>query len=172
MLLSSLAFTLRPGLVWDARLMKPGVRYVSARKEDKLAPRKVFEDIFEIMNLDNELLPSIAMKTISSSFLTNVSVKSLHYGELGSQTSVVFRFIVRVELMTHDFSQYFLLLALIANIGKKISLACYLARWFMSVVLIKGFLYLLMDQHTDVHRSFVVADNLGEVSTKAQIQNA
>ncbi|GJZ07717.1 hypothetical protein Tco_0541510 [Tanacetum coccineum] len=109
-----------------------------------------------IVNLANELLPPLPNGTITLPSSTNVSVKSspeisareklltdkpaafwngpssccdsgLHYGELGSQTSVVFRFIVRVELMTHDFSQYFLLLALIANIGKKISLACYLA---------------------------------------------
>ncbi|GJX22141.1 protein root UVB sensitive 4 [Tanacetum coccineum] len=46
---------------------------------------------------------------------------------IGSQTSVVFRFIVGVELMTHAYPQYFLLLASIANIGKKISLLCYLA---------------------------------------------
>ncbi|CAH1413274.1 unnamed protein product [Lactuca virosa] len=67
-------------------------------------------------------------------------------------TSVVFSLSIGVELMTPAFPQYFLLLASIANIAKQISLACYLATG------------------TAVHRSFAVADNLGEVSAKAQIQ--
>jgi hypothetical protein len=54
--------------------------------------------------------------------------------------------------MTPVFPQYFLLLASIANIAKQISLSCYLATG------------------SAVHRSFAVADNLGEVSAKAQIQ--
>lgn len=57
-----------------------------------------------------------------------------------------------MELLTPVFPQYFLLLASIANIAKQISLACYLATG------------------SAVHRSFAVADNLGEVSAKAQIQ--
>ncbi|GJS95915.1 dehydroascorbate reductase 2, partial [Tanacetum coccineum] len=69
----------------------------------------------------------------------------LHCRELGSQTSVVFSFIIRVELMTPAFSQYFLLLASIANIAKQIGLACYLAAG-----------------------SFTIADNLDEVSAMAQ----
>nr|XP_043608078.1 protein root UVB sensitive 4 isoform X2 [Erigeron canadensis] len=67
-------------------------------------------------------------------------------------TSVVFSLSIGLELMTPAFPQYFLLLASIANIAKQISLACYLATG------------------TAVHRSFAVADNLGEVSAKAQIQ--
>jgi hypothetical protein len=53
--------------------------------------------------------------------------------------------------MTPVFPQYFLLLASIANIAKQISLSCYLATG------------------SAVHRSFAVADNLGEVSAKAQV---
>ncbi|KAL4568659.1 hypothetical protein LXL04_024274 [Taraxacum kok-saghyz] len=67
-------------------------------------------------------------------------------------TSVVFSLSIGVELMTPSFPHYFLLLASIANIAKQISLACYLATG------------------TAVHRSFAVADNIGEVSAKAQIQ--
>ncbi|WOG93143.1 hypothetical protein DCAR_0312424 [Daucus carota subsp. sativus] len=68
-------------------------------------------------------------------------------------TSVVFSLSVGLELLTPAFPQYFLLLASVANIAKQISLACYLAT------------------SSAVHRSFAIADNLGEVSAKAQIQS-
>ncbi|CAN0911881.1 Protein root UVB sensitive 4 [Linum grandiflorum] len=68
-------------------------------------------------------------------------------------TSVVFSLSIGVELLTPVFPQYFLLLATLANIAKQISLACYLAT------------------SPAVHRSFAVADNLGEISAKAQIQS-
>ncbi|GJW12349.1 protein root UVB sensitive 4 [Tanacetum coccineum] len=83
--------------------------------------------------------------SLSSAFDTNL--KRVRFS-----TSVVFSLSIGVELMTPAFPQYFLLLASIANIAKQISLACYLATG------------------TAVHRSFAVADNLGEVSAKAQIQ--
>ncbi|KAK2981014.1 hypothetical protein RJ640_012173 [Escallonia rubra] len=67
-------------------------------------------------------------------------------------TSVMFSLSIGVELLTPAFPQYFLLLASIANIAKQISLACYLATG------------------SAVHRSFALADNIGEVSAKAQIQ--
>ncbi|XP_071693472.1 protein root UVB sensitive 4 [Rutidosis leptorrhynchoides] len=83
--------------------------------------------------------------SLASAFDTNL--KRVRFS-----TSVVFSLSIGVELMTPVFPQYFLLLASIANIAKQISLACYLATG------------------TAVHRSFAVADNLGEVSAKAQIQ--
>ncbi|KAK3011721.1 hypothetical protein RJ639_012284 [Escallonia herrerae] len=66
--------------------------------------------------------------------------------------SVMFSMSIGVELLTPAFPQYFLLLASIANIAKQISLACYLATG------------------SAVHRSFALADNIGEVSAKAHIQ--
>ncbi|KAK9049268.1 hypothetical protein SSX86_031764, partial [Deinandra increscens subsp. villosa] len=83
--------------------------------------------------------------SLASAFDTNL--KRVRFS-----TSVVFSLSIGVELMTPAFPQYFLLLASIANIAKQISLACYLATG------------------TAVHRCFAVADNLGEVSAKAQIQ--
>ncbi|KAG9151504.1 hypothetical protein Leryth_015098 [Lithospermum erythrorhizon] len=67
-------------------------------------------------------------------------------------TSVMFSLSIGIEFLTPAFPHYFLLLASIANIAKQISLACYLATG------------------TAVHRSFAIADNVGEVSAKAQIQ--
>ncbi|KAJ6740219.1 PROTEIN ROOT UVB SENSITIVE 4 [Salix purpurea] len=67
-------------------------------------------------------------------------------------TSVLFSLSIGVELLTPTFPQYFLLLATLANVAKQISLACYLATG------------------SSVHRSFAIADNIGEVSAKAQIQ--
>ncbi|XP_074296577.1 protein root UVB sensitive 4-like [Silene latifolia] len=67
-------------------------------------------------------------------------------------TSVIFSLSIGVELMTPVFPNCFLLLASVANVAKQISLACYLATG------------------TAVHRSFALADNVGEVSAKAQIQ--
>ncbi|KAJ7973832.1 Protein root UVB sensitive like [Quillaja saponaria] len=67
-------------------------------------------------------------------------------------TSVLFSASVGLELLTSTFPEYFLLIATVANIAKQISLACYLATG------------------SAVHRSFAIADNLGEVSAKAQIQ--
>ncbi|XP_058069210.1 protein root UVB sensitive 4-like isoform X4 [Magnolia sinica] len=67
-------------------------------------------------------------------------------------TSILFSLSIGVELLTPMFPQYFLLLATIANIAKSISLAAYLATG------------------SAIHRSFAIADNLGEVSAKAQIQ--
>ncbi|XP_048139280.1 protein root UVB sensitive 4 isoform X3 [Rhodamnia argentea] len=83
--------------------------------------------------------------SLASAFDTNL--KRVRFS-----TSVIFSLSIGVELLTPVFPQYFLLLASIANIAKQISLACYL---------VTG---------SAVHRSFAVADNLGEVSAKAQIQ--
>lgn len=83
--------------------------------------------------------------SLASSFDTNL--KRVRFC-----TSVLFSLSIGVELLTPVFPQYFLMLASIANIAKQISLACYLAT------------------STAVHRSFAVADNLGEVSAKGQIQ--
>ncbi|KAF3974896.1 hypothetical protein CMV_001810 [Castanea mollissima] len=66
--------------------------------------------------------------------------------------SVMFSLSIGVELLTPVFPRYFLLLASVANIAKQISLASYLAT------------------NTAIRRSFAIADNLGEVSAKAQIQ--
>ncbi|KAH0851118.1 hypothetical protein HID58_094985 [Brassica napus] len=82
--------------------------------------------------------------SLASAFDTNL--KRVRFS-----TSVLFSLSIGVELMTPVFPHYFLLLASIANIAKQISLSCYLAT-------------------SAVHRSFAVADNLGEVSAKAQIQ--
>ncbi|XP_072982464.1 protein root UVB sensitive 4 isoform X1 [Typha latifolia] len=67
-------------------------------------------------------------------------------------TSVLFSLSIGVELMTPVFPKYFLLLASLANVAKSISRAAYLAT------------------SSAVHRSFAIADNLGEVSAKSQIQ--
>ncbi|XP_015890090.2 protein root UVB sensitive 4 isoform X1 [Ziziphus jujuba] len=67
-------------------------------------------------------------------------------------TSILFSLSIGVELLTPAFPKYFLLLASVANIAKQISLACLLATG------------------SAVHRSFAIADNLGEVSAKSQIQ--
>ncbi|RID66239.1 hypothetical protein BRARA_D01399 [Brassica rapa] len=83
--------------------------------------------------------------SLASAFDTNL--KRVRFS-----TSVLFSLSIGVELMTPVFPHYFLLLASIANIAKQISLSCYLATG------------------SAVHRSFAVADNLGEVSAKAQIQ--
>ncbi|KAL2528453.1 Protein root UVB sensitive 4 [Forsythia ovata] len=83
--------------------------------------------------------------TLASAFDTNL--KRVRFS-----TSVIFSLSIGVELLTPVFPEHFLLLATIANIAKQISLACYLATG------------------TAVHRSFAIADNLGEVSAKAQIQ--
>ncbi|KAL2252306.1 protein root UVB sensitive 4 isoform X1 [Sesamum indicum] len=83
--------------------------------------------------------------SLASSFDTNL--KRVRFA-----TSVLFSLSIGVELLTPVFPKYFLLLATIANIAKQISLACYLATG------------------SAVHRSFAIADNLGEVSAKAQIQ--
>ncbi|KAM3711737.1 hypothetical protein ACB098_01G131900 [Castanea mollissima] len=69
--------------------------------------------------------------------------------------SVMFSLSIGVELLTPVFPRYFLLLASVANIAKQISLASYLATNF---------------KQTAIRRSFAIADNLGEVSAKAQIQ--
>ncbi|CAF1860963.1 protein root UVB sensitive 4-like [Brassica napus] len=83
--------------------------------------------------------------SLASAFDTNL--KRVRFS-----TSLLFSLSIGVELMTPLFPRYFLLLASIANIAKQISLSCYLATG------------------SAVHRSFAVADNLGEVSAKAQIQ--
>ncbi|XP_028109970.1 LOW QUALITY PROTEIN: protein root UVB sensitive 4-like [Camellia sinensis] len=83
--------------------------------------------------------------SLASSFDTNLN-------RVRFSTSVLFSLSIGVELLTPAFPQYLLLVASIANIAKQISLACCLATG------------------TAVHRSFAVADNLGEVSAKAQIQ--
>ncbi|MQL75033.1 hypothetical protein Taro_007398 [Colocasia esculenta] len=67
-------------------------------------------------------------------------------------TSILFSLSIGVELLTPSFPQHFLLLATLANIAKSISLAAYIATG------------------SAIHRSFAIADNLGEVSAKAQLQ--
>ncbi|KAL6986756.1 hypothetical protein U1Q18_045279 [Sarracenia purpurea var. burkii] len=109
-------------------------------------------------------------------------------------TSVLFSLSIGVELLTPAFPQYFLLLASIANIAKQISLACYLAtgksKFLLFLEVIQGdvshwlslhvmsggkelktkcYVQIERSSHTAVHRSFAVADNLGEVSAKAQV---
>ncbi|KAI3462785.1 hypothetical protein Pfo_019448 [Paulownia fortunei] len=83
--------------------------------------------------------------SLASAFDTNL--KRVRFS-----TSVLFSLSIGVELLTPVFPKYFLLLATVANIAKQISLACYLATG------------------SAVHRSFAIADNLGEISAKAQIQ--
>ncbi|XP_057768443.1 protein root UVB sensitive 4 [Salvia miltiorrhiza] len=83
--------------------------------------------------------------SLASAFDTNL--KRVRFS-----TSILFSLSIGVELLTPAFPAYFLLLATIANIAKQISLACYLSTG------------------TAVHRSFAIADNLGEVSAKSQIQ--
>ncbi|KAJ8764230.1 hypothetical protein K2173_005970 [Erythroxylum novogranatense] len=84
--------------------------------------------------------------SLSSAFDTNL--KRVRFS-----TSVLFSLSIGIELLTPAFPKYFLLLATMANVAKQISLACYLAT------------------SSAIHRSFAVADNLGEVSAKAQIQS-
>ncbi|KAK9164039.1 hypothetical protein Syun_004941 [Stephania yunnanensis] len=83
--------------------------------------------------------------SLASAFDTNLKMVRF-------STSVLFTLSIGIELLTPCFPQCFLLLATIANIAKQISLACYLATG------------------SAVHRTFAIADNLGEVSAKAQIQ--
>ncbi|KAI9107178.1 hypothetical protein K1719_021787 [Acacia pycnantha] len=83
--------------------------------------------------------------SLASAFDTNL--KRVRFS-----TSIIFVASIGLELLTPAFPQCFLLLATIANIAKQISLACYLAT------------------RSAVHQSFAVADNLGEISAKAQIQ--
>ncbi|XP_060970865.1 protein root UVB sensitive 4 [Cannabis sativa] len=83
--------------------------------------------------------------SLASTFDTNL--KRVRFS-----TSVLFTLGIGVELLTPLFPKYFLLLASIANIAKQISLACVLATG------------------SAVHRSFALADNLGEFSAKSQIQ--
>ncbi|KAK9948760.1 hypothetical protein M0R45_004323 [Rubus argutus] len=83
--------------------------------------------------------------SLASAFDTNL--KRVRFS-----TSVLFTLSIGVELLTPAYPQYFLLLASLANIAKQISLACYIAT------------------SSAVHRSFAMADNLGELSAKAQIQ--
>lgn len=67
-------------------------------------------------------------------------------------TAVLFSLSVGVELLTPVFPRNFLLLASMANIAKSISLAAYIGT------------------SSAIHQSFTVADNLGDVSAKSQIQ--
>ncbi|EEF40055.1 protein root UVB sensitive 4 [Ricinus communis] len=83
--------------------------------------------------------------SLASAFDTNL--KRVRFS-----TSILFSLGIGLELLTPAFPKQFLLLATIANIAKQISLACHLATG------------------SAIHRSFAVADNLGEVSAKAQIQ--
>ncbi|KAK1315892.1 hypothetical protein QJS10_CPA05g01554 [Acorus calamus] len=83
--------------------------------------------------------------SVESAFDTNL--KRVRFS-----TSILFSLSIGIELMTPAFPQYFLLLATIANIAKSISLAAYI---------VTG---------SAIHRSFAVADNLGEVSAKSQVQ--
>ncbi|KAK2360672.1 protein root UVB sensitive [Trifolium repens] len=83
--------------------------------------------------------------SLASAFDTNL--KRVRFA-----TSVLFVGSIGLELLTPAFPRLFLLLATIANIAKQISLACYLAT------------------RSAVHQSFAKADNIGEISAKAQIQ--
>lgn len=83
--------------------------------------------------------------SLASAFDTNLKRVRL-------TTSVLFVGSIGLELLTPTFPRLFLLLATIANIAKQLSLACYLAT------------------RSAVHQSFAKADNLGEISAKAQIQ--
>lgn len=110
-------------------------------------------------------------------------------------TSVLFSLSVGVELMTPVFPQHFLLLATVANIAKSISLASYIATgvYFSSFLMLMWWLACSISWHwscnfelfvlpenywfmwsmswqSAIHRSFAVADNLGEVSAKAQVK--
>ncbi|GLT39065.1 hypothetical protein SLA2020_132730 [Shorea laevis] len=86
--------------------------------------------------------------TSSMAFSFDTNLKRVRFS-----TSVLFSLCIGVELLTPTFPQYFLLLASLANVAKQISLACYWAT------------------NSPIHRSFAIADNLGEVSAKAQIQS-
>ncbi|XP_057868477.2 protein root UVB sensitive 4 isoform X2 [Cryptomeria japonica] len=90
-----------------------------------------------------------------SKFIYSASLGSAFDADLKRvrfSTSVLFSLSVGVELLTLIFPQHFLLLATVANIGKSISLAACIAT------------------SSAIHRSFAVADNLGDVSAKSQIQ--
>ncbi|XP_078430557.1 root UVB sensitive protein (Protein of unknown function, DUF647) isoform X2 [Wolffia australiana] len=65
-------------------------------------------------------------------------------------SSILFSLSIGIELLTPLFPHQFLLLATLANVAKSISLAAYMATG------------------SAIHRSFAVADNIGEVSAKAQ----
>uniref|UniRef100_A0A7N0UY04 Protein root UVB sensitive 4 n=1 Tax=Kalanchoe fedtschenkoi TaxID=63787 RepID=A0A7N0UY04_KALFE len=91
------------------------------------------------------LFRCIYTATLASAFDTNL--KRVRFS-----TSIIFSLSIGLEMLTPAFPQYFLLIASIANTAKQISLACYLAT------------------NSAVHQSFAIADNLGEVSAKSQIQ--
>lgn len=106
--------------------------------------------------------------SLASAFDTNL--KRVRFS-----TSLLFSLSIGVELMTPLFPRYFLLLASIANIAKQISLSCYLATGVrLSLTFSLSLFEFWCSQcfprvQSAVHRSFAVADNLGEVSAKAQV---
>jgi hypothetical protein len=67
-------------------------------------------------------------------------------------TSVLFCVSLGLEMLTPLFPQHFLFLATLANVGKSISLAAYLAT------------------SSAIHRSFALGDNLADISAKGQAQ--
>ncbi|CAA6657753.1 unnamed protein product [Spirodela intermedia] len=83
--------------------------------------------------------------SLGSTFDTNLKMVRF-------STSILFSLSIGIELLTPLFPQKFLLLATLANVAKSISLAAYIATG------------------SAIHRSFAIADNLGEVSAKAQLQ--
>ncbi|CAM6119398.1 unnamed protein product [Calypogeia fissa] len=67
-------------------------------------------------------------------------------------TSVLFTLSLGLEMLTAIFPNYFLLFATMANIGKSIALAAYLAT------------------SAAIHKSFAVGDNLADIAAKGQVQ--
>jgi hypothetical protein len=67
-------------------------------------------------------------------------------------TSVLFCVSLGLEMLTPVFPHHFLFLATLANVGKSISLAAYLAT------------------SSAIHRSFALGDNLADISAKGQAQ--
>ncbi|KAL3682008.1 hypothetical protein R1sor_000030 [Riccia sorocarpa] len=67
-------------------------------------------------------------------------------------TSVLFSLSLGLEILTPYFPNYFLFLATVANVGKSIALAAYLAT------------------SSAIHKSFAIGDNLADIAAKGQVQ--
>ncbi|KAL2603170.1 hypothetical protein R1flu_017177 [Riccia fluitans] len=67
-------------------------------------------------------------------------------------TSVLFSLSLGLEILTPYFPGYFLFLATVANVGKSIALAAYLAT------------------SSAIHKSFAIGDNLADIAAKGQVQ--
>ncbi|BBN17116.1 hypothetical protein MPTK1_7g12120 [Marchantia polymorpha subsp. ruderalis] len=67
-------------------------------------------------------------------------------------TSILFSLSLGLEMLTPYFPSYFLILATVANIGRSIALAAYLAT------------------SSAIHKSFAIGDNLADVAAKGQVQ--